>query len=541
MGRLPAPPHRGVIGRLLSRLRGPRAGAGSPGPVLVGGGGRLEDDRLFREAPAALAVLDARLRIVTCNRAFGELCRQDGSGMIGRSLADLVRSDSADFLAAAFGMTNDRPGPDTRPDVRHGEITLAGETGVACQVLFRRLDGGPPGAWIVQLLDLTERKTLEQQFAQSQKMQAVGQLAGGVAHDFNNLLTAMIGFCDLLLIRHRPGDQSFAEIMQIKQNANRAANLVRQLLAFSRQQTLQPRVLVLTDVLADTAHLLRRLLGEGVELDLAQARDLWPVRADVSHVEQVLINLAVNARDAMPGGGRLEMRTANRTFEKPTRIGDDVLPAGDYVTLTVADTGQGIPPEHLARIFDPFFTTKEVGQGTGLGLSTAYGIMKQTGGTIAVDSEPGAGAVFTLFFPRSLEAPEEPKAAPPGQARDLTGSATILVVEDDAAVRTFSCRALRKKGYQVLEAASGDAALALLETPEAVGLELLITDVVMPRLDGPTLAARLRERIPDLRVLFISGYAEDALRDRLIAGDSQFLPKPYDLRELVDKVKTVLG
>ena len=244
---------------------------------------------------------------------------------------------------------------------------------------------------MLHFIDVTEQKNLEVQFAQSQKMQAVGQLAGGVAHDFNNLLTAMIGFCDLLLMRFRPGDPSFADIMQIKQNANRAANLVRQLLAFSRQQTLQPRILDITDVLVELSHLLRRLIGENIELKVVHGRDLGLVKVDQGQLEQVIINLAVNARDAMPGGGTLTIRTANHVQSGAMRRGHEIMPAGNYVLIEVADTGIGIPKENLERIFEPFFSTKEIGSGTGLGLSTVYGIVKQTGGFVFVDSDAGRG------------------------------------------------------------------------------------------------------------------------------------------------------
>src|SRR6185437_16020717 len=317
---------------------------------------------------------------------------------------------------------------------------------------------------ILHFIDTTEQKSLEVQFAQSQKMQAVGQLAGGVAHDFNNLLTAMIGFCDLLLLRFRPGDPSFADIMQIKQNANRAANLVRQLLAFSRQQTLQPRVLNITDVLAELSHLLRRLIGENIELKMVHGRDLGLVKVDQGQLEQVIINLVVNARDAMRGGGTLTVRTSNITNADPTHSGHEIMPPGDYVLIEVEDTGEGIPKENLVRIFEPFFSTKEVGSGTGLGLSTVYGIVKQTGGFVFVDSAPGRGATFTIYLPRhqaseALLAPRNELAEGGATARDLTGAGTVLLVEDEDPVRLFSARALRNKGYRVIEAKSGEAAL----------------------------------------------------------------------------------
>jgi two-component system cell cycle sensor histidine kinase/response regulator CckA len=386
----------------------------------------------------------------------------------------------------------------------------------------------PRGGFALHFIDITEQKNLEIQFAQSQKMQAVGQLAGGVAHDFNNLLTAMIGFCDLLLLRFQPGDPSFADIMQIQQNANRAANLVRQLLAFSRQQTLQPRVLNITDVLVDLSHLLRRLIGENIELKVVHGRDLGPIKVDQGQLEQVIINLVVNARDAMSGGGTLTIRTANARSAQAVRRGHEVMPAGDYVLIEVADTGVGIPGGNLARIFDPFFSTKELGSGTGLGLSTVYGIVKQTGGFVFVDSCPGRGAVFEIYLPSYA-------------GKDLTGCGTVLLVEDEDPVRKFGARALRNKGYKVIEAESGEAALEVIRNA-AEQIDLLITDVVMPRLDGPGLVREVREIRSDIKVIFISGYAEDAFRQRLDSdSDIDFLSKPFSLKQLATKVKDVIG
>jgi two-component system cell cycle sensor histidine kinase/response regulator CckA len=376
-------------------------------------------------------------------------------------------------------------------------------------------------------------------------MQAVGQLAGGVAHDFNNLLTAMIGFCDLLLMRFRPGDPSFADIMQIKQNANRAANLVRQLLAFSRQQTLQPRIIDITDVLVELSHLLRRLIGENIELKVVHGRDLGLAKVDQGQLEQVIINLAVNARDAMQGGGTLTIRTSNISQASAVRRGHEVMPAGDYVLIEVSDTGVGISKEHLARIFEPFFSTKEVGSGTGLGLSTVYGIVKQTGGFIFVDSAPGRGATFQIYLPRhqlndaALNTRGDlAEVLPP---KDLTGIGTVMLVEDEDPVRIFGARALRNKGYKVLEAKSGEAALELMGTSEEK-IDLMITDVVMPNMDGPALIREVREIHPDMKVIFISGYTEDAFRQRLDSdSEIHFLPKPFSLKQLASKVKEVIS
>ena len=470
--------------------------------------------------------------------------------MIGRELVGLLNQEDRDGIAAKLAAAAD--GRTERDPI---EVRIASPREKTIVLFLSRIDDvegdtsvtafDPGGGFTLHFIDVTEQKNLEIQFVQSQKMQAVGHLAGGVAHDFNNLLTAMIGFCDLLLLRFQPGDPSFADIMQIQQNANRAANLVRQLLAFSRQQTLQPRVLNITDVLVDLSHLLRRLIGENIELKVVHGRDLGHIKVDQGQLEQVIINLAVNARDAMPSGGTLTIRTVNVRSAQSQRRGHEVMPAGDYVLIEVADTGVGIPSGNLARIFDPFFSTKELGSGTGLGLSTVYGIVKQTGGFVFVDSYPGRGAVFEIYLPRfqatdaSMSAHLDATEAPAG--KDLTGCGTVLLVEDEDPVRKFGARALRNKGYKVIEAESGEAALeAIRDASEKI--DLLITDVVMPRLDGPGLVREVREIRSDIKVIFISGYAEDAFRQRLDSdSDIDFLPKPFSLKQLATKVKDVIG
>jgi two-component system cell cycle sensor histidine kinase/response regulator CckA len=404
-------------------------------------------------------------------------------------------------------------------------------------------DGGAEAA-ILYALDTTDLRLVQEQLAQSQKMNAVGQLAGGVAHDFNNVLQAIIGYCDLLLANHRPTDPSFQDIMQIKQNANRAASLVRQLLAFSRRQTLRPEVLNLIDRLSDLSLLLKRLLGERVELDLSHGRDLWPVKADVNQFEQVIVNLAVNARDAMPNGGKLAIRTLTVPAAEAARRGVSGMPAADYVVVEVSDTGTGMTPEVIEKIFEPFFTTKEVGKGTGLGLSTVFGIVKQSGGFIDVDSTPGEGTTFAIYLPRHVPEAEEaeelkPEARKPAQ--DLTGQGTILLVEDEDPVRAVNARALSARGYTVLEAASGVEALAIIQERGAP-VDLVVSDVVMPEMDGPTLLGELRQLYPDLKVIFVSGYAEDAFKKNLPDGEEfNFLPKPFSLRQLVETVKQVIA
>lgn len=388
-------------------------------------------------------------------------------------------------------------------------------------------------------IDVTEQKKLELQFVQSQKMQAVGQLAGGIAHDFNNLLTAMIGFCDFLLLRHLPGDQSFTDIIQIKQNANRAANLVRQLLAFSRQQSLQPRVLDVAEILTELTVLLRRLIGANIELKIIHGRDIGMIKADQGQLEQVIINLVVNARDAMKNGGQLSIETSAYTIIQEEQKGEEVLPAGQYVLITVKDTGTGIPPDILRRIFEPFFSTKEIGSGTGLGLSTVYGIIKQTGGIITVQSTEGQGTEFSIYFPVCKEEMQQNILETVDHKKDLSGAETILLVEDEDAVRLFVVRALKNKGYTVFEASCGETALEILQNNPQI--DLMITDVVMPKIEGPELMNRARIIKPQLKVIFISGYAEDAFRERLqTEAHIQFLSKPFTLKDLAIKVKDIL-
>ena len=491
---------------------------------------------LFDTAPLGLAIVTSEGRLLAFNKPFRRFAPNRNPRQ-GDSLVDYVAGEDGVEIAKRLDRIFAGEPPAAPLDVSFN--THPARTG---QVVFSRLPGDSPRRALVHLIDTTKHKSLERQFVQAQKMQAVGQLAGGVAHDFNNLLTAIIGFCDLLLVRHGPGDQSFSDIMQIKQNANRAANLVRQLLAFSRQQTMRPKVLVVTDVLADLSNLLRRLIGETIELKMIHGRDLGPVKVDQGQLEQVIINLAVNARDAMPDGGTLTIRTKSVGPDDRLVQHYSVMPAGHYVLIEVTDTGEGIAPENLNKIFEPFFTTKSVGKGTGLGLSTVYGIIKQTGGFIFVESAPGEGATFRVYLPVHAEAASEEKAAAAPQATDLTGRGTILLVEDEDAVRMFAARALTNKGYRVLEAGSGEEALALVRE-NAAEIDLLISDVVMPNMDGQTLVAEAKRIRPDLRVIFISGYAEDVFKrgGGELTGDAAFLPKPFSLKQLAESVKAALG
>jgi two-component system cell cycle sensor histidine kinase/response regulator CckA len=411
-------------------------------------------------------------------------------------------------------------------------------------------------AAIVYALETTAQRTLENRVYQQQKMESVGQLAGGIAHDFNNVLSAIMMATDFLLNAHKPTDPSFKDIIQIKQNANRAAALVRQLLAFSRKQTLRPQVLDLGETLSDLGMLLKRLIGEKVTLDVVHGRDLWPVKADLSQFEQVIVNLAVNARDAMPDGGKLVVRTANVLADESQTFSYKGLPSADYVLVEVADTGTGIPRDIIDKIFDPFFSTKEVGKGTGLGLSTVYGIVKQTGGFIYVDSDPGKTA-FRIFLPRHIAGAADALAEVPAAdapaiagamsaadtmakaATDLTGQGIILLVEDEEGLRALNARGLKSRGYTVLEAGNGVEAIEVLDKEGDV--DLVVSDVVMPEMDGPTLLKELRRRKPDVKVIFVSGYAEEAFQKNLPEQEQyEFLAKPFTLKQLVSKVKETM-
>ncbi len=409
---------------------------------------------------------------------------------------------------------------------------------VFVQVTLSRVTEAGEKRLLAVLNDATELKTLEAQFVQSQKMQAIGQLAGGVAHDFNNLLTAISGHCDLLLLRHDQGDQDYGDLVQINQNANRAAALVSQLLAFSRKQTLRPEVLDLRDTLSDLTHLLNRLVGEKVTLTLSHEPVLKSIRADKRQLEQVLMNLVVNARDAMPSGGEIRIDTEVTTLAAPLSRDRASVPAGEYVTVKVSDEGVGIAPDKLQKVFEPFYTTKRTGEGTGLGLSTAYGIVKQTGGYIFVDSMPDSGTVFTLMFPvHEGDAETPPEVKTPAQTTaPKHGEGVVLLVEDEAPVRAFASRALRLRGYTVLEAESAEDALRTLEDP-ALTVDVFVTDVVMPGMDGPSWVREALKERPDVRVVFVSGYAEGAFGEAQPAvPNSVFLPKPFSLNQLTDTV-----
>jgi signal transduction histidine kinase/ActR/RegA family two-component response regulator len=386
--------------------------------------------------------------------------------------------------------------------------------------------------------NVTERKRLEVQLRQAQKMESVGRLAGGVAHDFNNLLTVMLSNAALAKDGLSETSTAWADIVEIEEAAKRAAVLTRQLLAFARRQVAEPRALDLNAVTLAMDKMLRRLIGEDVELVTVLAEGLGTVWADPGHVEQVLVNLAVNARDAMPDGGKLTIETSNVELDAEGAARHAGMSPGEYVLLVVSDTGHGMEPEVLEHVFEPFFTTKEKGKGTGLGLSTCYGIVKQSGGWIWASSEPGRGARFEIYLPRMRGPAEAFAPALPAELRG--GSETILLVEDDPKVREVALRALRERGYRVLEAGTGWEALRAAESPgEAIAL--LLADVVMPHMGGRELVERVKSLRPDIRVLYTSGYAEQAIvHQGMLDPGVAFLPKPFDPTSLARKVREVL-
>ncbi len=542
-------PELPVVSGAVQRVSTPRGTSDALVAVLNGAGGRQEiyllpaqtmaanrtaDWDAIEDLPVPLVKVAPTGEVLVANRVARALLRSDM--LPGSRLSDRLEG---------LG----RPIVDWLHDVAQGrgaggpEFLRVADDGVDCFVkVSLNLAGTPDDPHLIAVLnDVTEFKALELQFVQSQKMQAIGQLAGGVAHDFNNLLTAISGHCDLLLLRHDQGDQDYSDLVQINQNANRAASLVSQLLAFSRKQNLRPEVIDLRDTLSDLTHLLNRLVGERVKLLLNHDPDLDPIRADKRQLEQVIMNLVVNARDAMPSGGDIKIETENIDLAQAVERDRATITPGRYVLVRVVDEGHGIPPDKIGKIFEPFFTTKRTGEGTGLGLSTAYGIVKQTGGFIFVDSEEGIGTVFSLYFP-VYDMPAQPGvqiavAPPPPPPVNLPADgAVVLLVEDEAPVRAFASRALRLRGFTVIEADSAEAALALLEDPD-LEVNIFVTDVIMPGMDGPTwVREALRER-PHTKVVFVSGYAEDAFGEHQSAiPNSVFLPKPFSLNDLTNTV-----
>jgi two-component system cell cycle sensor histidine kinase/response regulator CckA len=510
----------------------------------------LAEQRLrlvFDESPVGIVFLDLSGNVVDCNRSFVQSLGIERSDVVGKSFTGIVAREDRDDVNGQMSKLV----MGTAPAARLDGIRLPGAGGrelSASMVAGRIEEGKEVSGLIVHVLDATEHRNLEIQFAHAQKMQAVGQLAGGIAHDFNNVLTAILGFCDLLFTRHEPGDPSFDDILQIRTNAARASNLVRQLLAFSRKQTLEPEVLDVGETLSDLSTMLGRLLGGNIELRFEHGKNVGLVRVDPGQFDQVIVNLAVNARDAMPSGGTLTIRTSQAVVAEPVHRGSEVMQPGTYVLIEVIDTGVGIPKEILGSIFEPFFSTKEVGEGTGLGLSTVYGIVRQTEGFICVDSAVGEGTVFNVYLPTYRGsamprdgAPSSAVSSAEKSARTNTETGSILLVDDEDAVRAFAARALRNKGYFVLEAINGENALDVIAAHDGE-IKLIVSDVVMPGMDGHTLVRIVRQQLGEIRAILVSGYAEEAAVNELNNNsDVCFLPKPFTLADLTEKVKEAMN
>lgn len=487
---------------------------------------------LLSQLPFGLAMVDRDGRFLFTNPAFIAAAGL-GDGAIPSYPGDLLLSEDMGVMGEAI-----RRHASGRASVGEIGVRLRAHPEQTVSVGLVGVRGMGQAAVLLTLQGANDNPHLNQQMLQATKMQAVGQLAGGIAHGFNNILTAIIGSCDLMLLRHQPGDSDYDDIQQVRSNTNRAANLTRQLLAFSRQQTLRPQFLNLSDIVSDVSHLLQRLIGEKITLDVQHGRGLGTVRADPVQLEQVIVNLAVNARDAMPAGGTLTIATRAVGPEDVAALGEGAMPPGDYCLLSVADTGTGIPPDVLPKIFDPFFTTKDVGQGTGLGLATVYGIVKQSGGYVFAESAVGQGTRFSVYLPVQHGEVEQAKPAATQGARSLHwGSGTILLVEDEDMVRAVAERALSRAGYTVVTAANGEDGLERFA--ELAEVDLLVSDVMMPQMDGPTMAGEIRRKRPDLPVLFMSGYAEAQLRESIALSNVAFLAKPFSVAQLVEAVAAI--
>ncbi|MGE3538590.1 MAG: response regulator [Candidatus Tectimicrobiota bacterium] len=491
---------------------------------------------LFENANDIIYTRDMEGRITSINKKVELLTGVPRDQILGMNIADIVAPEYLEVIRSTMALKLERALPQTVFEV---EAVKRNGQRIPFEVNSRLMyeNGQPVGVQGIAR-DISERRHLEEQLRQAQKMEAIGRLAGGIAHDFNNLLTAILGYSHMIVERLPQHDPTYAEIAEIEKAAQRAAALTRQLLAFSRKQVLQPKILDLNMVVADMEVMLRRLIGEDIDLTTQLNPTVQHVKADPSQLEQVIMNLVINARDAMPQGGTLRLETSNFRVEPHVVTPQTDVQPGGYARLVVSDTGTGMDKATLSCIFDPFFTTKE--QGTGLGLSTVYGIVKQSSGHIWVNSTPGAGTTFTILLPQ-VQALQSPGAMEPGKALLQTGSETILLVEDDEAVRQLVLHVLQHYGYSTLEARHARDAIALCAQHDGM-IHLMVTDVVMPGMSGRELAERLAQSRPDMRVLYMSGYAADrALSAQgLAVGETPFLQKPFTPQTFAYKIREVL-
>jgi PAS domain S-box-containing protein len=511
---------------------------------------RREAERALRESEAryrrivettneGVLLVDSDMRITFVNRRIADLLGYEVSELSGKAVTDIVAEDSRALLARSLSTQRER-------GASQNELMLERKDGTNVWVLMdtARIHDCPEECemgWLAMMMDITQRKQLEEQLHQAQKMEAIGNLAGSVAHDFNNLLTVILSYLELVLDQVKPGDPIRADLEEVQKASDRARGLTRQLLAFSRRQALEPQVLNLSTTVEGLAQMLRRLIGEDVELTLNTSHTLGHVYADAGQIEQIIMNLVVNARDAMPEGGRLAIETKHVELDSAYAATHHDVAPGPYVMLAVSDTGIGMDAATQERIFEPFFTTKEQGKGTGLGLSTVFGIVKQSGGHIAVFSEPGKGTTFKIYLPQvdadSQTSARALKREPPAT---LHGSETILLVEDEDQVRRTLRAILRRQGYNVIEAQNGAEGLLICES-YAAKIDLLLTDVVMPRMSGRQLVQRLASSRPDLRVLYISGYiGNSSIQHGVLDAERSFLQKPITPEALARKVREVL-
>ena len=500
--------------------------------------------RQFESAPFGIATVTATGKLARANPAFSQMAFGAIDGSEARALDILCRDTDLDSRALVEQSLTDALAGQAGLATVDFSAGAKGEFGRRIYITPLVPSPGSREAAILYIVDTTEQKALEAKFTQSQKMEAIGKLAGGIAHDFNNVLTAIIGSADLMLQTHRASDASHKDIQNIKQSANRAAGLVAKLMAFSRQQTLKLEVLQLSDVVTDVRPMLKTSLGEKIDLQISTGRDQWYVKADRTQLDQVIVNFAVNARDAMLNGGSFSIRTRNVSEREAQKLPYTGIPVAEYVLIEAEDSGTGMPPEVLAKIFVPFFTTKDVGKGTGLGLATVYGIVKQLSGFIFAESTPGKGTTFRVYLPRAHVENEAEFVAAKAVKKDvipadLTGTATVLIVEDEDMVRSVAVRSLTRFGYKVLEASNGLEALDVLA---GQAVDIVVSDVVMPEMDGPAFLKEIRKTRPDLKIIFVSGHTNEAFKATVDENEVfAFLPKPFSLPQLVAKVKEELG